>query len=241
LGISGSIGKVDWGVTVTTPMINLFGKGGYVYEDFLAGAQDPADNVFIAGIQDELDVTYKLPFSIGAGAGFNFDKLIVHAAAEWFLPVSSYVIMEGDEFRGQSDDELRQFRLVTSLQHVLNFGIGLEYILKENFRIYGRFNTDYSAVNEDPDAGFTENSTDFAATAFTPNFYHYGAGVLFNIKKSEITLGLGRSSGTQMQNRPIGIPEDNTGDLDFPTAEGELRWVRWQLLLGFSFKFNNNP
>lgn len=238
-GISGSKGRVDWGVTVTTPMINLFGKGGYVYEDFFAGVQDPDDNIFTAGTQDELDVTYKLPFSIGAGAGFDFDKLIVHAAVEWFLPVSTYVIMEGDEFTGQSDGELRQFRLETALEHVFNFGVGLEYILNDNFRIYGRFNTDYSAVNEDPDAGFTESSTNLAATAFTPNFYHYGAGVLFNIKKSQITLGLGRSSGSQMQNRPVGIPDEDSDNLDFPTAEGELRWVRWQLLLGFSFKFNN--
>jgi len=48
--------------------------------------------------QEGLPVNYRSPFSISAGIEYKIsDETLVHFAAEWFAPLSTYVVMQPEE------------------------------------------------------------------------------------------------------------------------------------------------
>jgi len=58
---------------------------------------DPID-ILASDRQEGLPVNYRSPFSISAGIEYRIsDETIVHFAAEWFAPLSTYVVIQPEE------------------------------------------------------------------------------------------------------------------------------------------------
>jgi hypothetical protein len=157
-GLAYKMSRVNIGFTITSPRINVYGKGSTLYENFLSGVDTTgngqSNDVFVYDYQKDLEVSYRHPWVVGLGIGVHFKKAILHISAEWFDKVPRYTIIETEPFVGQSTGDTLKFSLVEELNPVINFGLGLEYNLSEKVSLFASGATDFSAV--------TSNTNSFA-------------------------------------------------------------------------------
>lgn len=228
--------KINWGVTVTTPFIRMFGSGDVDFVETLEPLDESERNYFAAFQQGDLEAKYKLPWSIGGGLSYRIPKGEVYFSSEWFAPVAKYSIMESDEFIGQSEGDTLQMTVVDDLNSIINFGIGAHYQASERLGVYLSASTDFSAVDED--ISDSEESLEVSNSTFTTNLYHIASGVVFDIANSDITLGLTYTGATQPIDRIEGLPgQDPVFD---PGSQIKYQWTRLQVVLGFSLSFVKN-
>ncbi|MCU0406797.1 MAG: hypothetical protein MUE64_07495, partial [Ignavibacteriaceae bacterium] len=235
-GIAAEFDNLKVGATLTTPSIALkFASGG------TDGASATSNNVFViidstnnevipvdilaSDRQEGLPVNYKSPLSLSAGIEYTFsENTKVHFAAEWFTPLSSYVVMqpESDNFIRNRVPEDKQFdsadllKVFDSVKSIVNFGIAIEHKLSEKFMGYASLRTDFSNANYDEISGLYVGFTDF-------NIYHFTVGTSLELNNTFIGVGFEYSHGQrsdfpQIFNFPSGAIE--TGDLVIPRNIG---------------------
>lgn len=235
-GISVEWDNLKLGATLTTPSIALkFASGGtdgasatsnnvFVIIDSTSGQVTPID--FVASDRQEgLPVNYKTPLSISAGIEYTFsENTKAHFAAEWFAPLSTYVVMqpESDNFirnrvpSGKQYDSADLLRVYDSMRSIVNFGLAIEQKINQQFTGYAAFRTDFSNANFDNIDGLSVGFTDF-------NIYHFTAGVSVDLNDSFIGVGFEYSHGKrddfpQIFNFPTGSAEPD--DLVIPRNVG---------------------
>ena len=162
-------------------------------------------------------MNYKSPFSIAAGIEYKIsDETLVHLSAEWFAPLSTYVVMqpESDNFIRNNPTTIRPrdsaelLRVYDSMKSVFNAGIAVEQKLSERFTGYAAIRTDFSNANFESIDGLYLGFTDF-------NIYHFTAGTSFEMNNTFIGVGFEYSHGQrsdfpQIFNFPTGTvkPDD---------------------------------
>ena len=239
-GLAVQLEKINLGLTITTPKLNIRGNGSSVYEDFISGVDslrgEPVDDVYIENFQNNLDANIKGPWSIGMGIGFKLGKTNVHVSAEWFDKIGKYTMMEAEPFEGQQPQDTIQIRLVDQLRSVFNYGIGIEHKFNEKINAYASIAADYSAV--DSDAGFLYefDDEDIRYSVFDGDIFHFGGGIALNLKWAELTVGATFGAADREITRPLNLGEDVIFD---PTETATLEYSRWRFLVGFSFPFAN--
>jgi hypothetical protein len=226
---SGKIGlAVEWddlklGATITTPSFaikrasggtdyaNLTSNNVYFYNDTITGQSIPVD-ILASDRQEGLQVNYKSPFSIAAGIEYKIsDETLVHLSAEWFAPLSTYVVMqpESDNFIRNNPTTIRPrdsaelLRVYDSMKSVLNAGLAVEQKLNDKFTGYAAFRTDFSNANFEDINGLFLGFTDF-------NIYHFTAGTSFEINNTFIGVGFEYSHGER---------DDFPQIFNFPTGQ----------------------
>ena len=237
-GVSGSKDKYTWGATVTTPILKVAGSGEYYYGEFLSTLDPQGEELYSTIYQDDLEPTYRSPWAFGAGVSTAFKKFRLHLSAEWYTAISQYEIMSSEGHVSQSSGDTLHFSLVDELSHVVNIGLGVEFLLSERVHLYGRFNTDFSAVDSDPNI-FLDNDTETSLTSFSSNLYHYGGGVALSFQGADITFGIAHASASQRFSRANDFPEEGDSPIGTTDDSAKFSWSRWQALLGFSFSFLN--
>jgi hypothetical protein len=227
------------GITVTTPKINLTGKGETYYRDFYSGPKGVGDgklkDVYVSNYQDKLDARHNTPLAIGFGAGFTMKKNKLHVSGEWHHNVSTYENVSSDYFLGQSNGEELQLKMIERLNSVINFGIGYEYFISAKYSLFGSFATDFSAV----DPAFYQYQSDSQisyGSTVQADMYHFGGGILLDTKWLEVTAGASYAFANQKVGRPFQFPETEA-DLSGPTEESNMNIKRWKFILGFSLPF----
>ena len=181
-GISAEYKNWMFGLSLTTPSINLFGSGDVAIifskanNDTLSKVPDLSSNY-----QEGLSTKYKSPLSIGFGAAYYWEKTVLYFSAEWFNNVGSYQIMNPEDYIAQSSGKTIQYDINYSLRSVFNFGFGIKYSLNKNFIYYGSISTDNTAYDYD---------NPNALTLSTWDIIHIGAGSQFKYKHLSVTLGL---------------------------------------------------
>ena len=238
LGLAMDLSKVKLGLTVTTPRINVYGKGSTLFEDYLVGVDTTGDgnrdDYFVYDIQNDLDVTYKSPWAVGLGLGIPLQRANLHFSAEWYSNIPSYELMSIEPFLGQSTGDTISFVLMDELNSVINFGFGLEWNLSDKLSAYASVATDYSAVPQDLNR-FTELHEETDNSVFEMDFYQLGAGFSINTKAVEITAGATYRSAQQEFESSINFP-DEQGDNN-EVIISKMRFNQWRFILGFSFPF----
>jgi len=165
--------------------------------------------------------------------GCQVGKFSIHVSAEWYDKVDKYALMDPEPFYRQSDGELIDVVVIDDLNSVINYGIGLDWKLKENLLLYGSFATDFSAVKSDTTNFLeTEDVTNNAATK--ADIFHFATGSSFVVKRIEIILGLGYAFGNQSMRRPINLPDGDNDPIFDDEAVSRLSFSRWKFILGFS-------
>ena len=240
---SGKFGiAVEWdnlklGATITTPSIAIkLASGGtdyasissnnvFVKIDSTTGEVTPID-ILASDRQEGLPVSYKTPFSIAAGIEFTLSAYTkVHLAAEWFAPLSTYVIMQPESADFTRNDNVPQkyeydsaelLKVYDSMNPVLNAGVALEHKLSEKFTGYAAFRTDFSNANFDDIKGLYVGFTDF-------DMYHFTMGLSTELNNTFIGVGFEYSHGErsdfqQIFNFPTGSAEPS--DLVLPLDRG---------------------
>lgn len=220
-GISAEWDDLKLGATITTPSI-AFKKasGGTDYANLTSNnvlvdttTGNPFD-IIASDRQEGLPVTYKSPFSIAAGIEYSFsEETKIHFAAEWFAPLSTYVVMQPESGNFILNNPIAVaprnsaeiLRVYDSMKSVLNAGIAFEHKLNDNITGYAAIRTDFSNANYDEIQGLAVGFTDF-------NIYHFTAGASTNVDNTFIGVGFEYSHGersdfTQIFNFPTGSVE----------------------------------
>lgn len=238
LGLAGSVGNSLWGLTVNTPVINVFGEGNYQYEEFFSGipGEIEKEDEYITSKQDGLPAKLRSPWAVGVGFTFPVLKSKLHLSSEWYSGIPEYTLLEAREHYSQSNGDTINFKLIDDLNSVLNFGIGTELYLNEKMSFFLSFSTDFAAVSSNI-TGFSENKPVASNTVFSADYFHYAGGFMFDFPGADITLGFARTGGKQNVARPIDFP-DGEDDGIFDRAEmANLKWERWRLVFSFSVPF----
>lgn len=219
-GISAEWEDLKLGATITTPSFALKrASGGTDYANLtsnnvLVDSTGQQIDILASDRQEGLQVNYKSPFSIAAGIEYKIsDQTMIHFAAEWFSPLSTYVVMqpESDDFIQNNPATIKQndsaelLRVYDSMESVLNAGIAIEHKLNESITGYAAFRTDFSNANYDEIQGLTIGFTAF-------NIYHFTAGASTNVDNTVIGVGFEYSHGQrsdfpQIFNFPSGSVE----------------------------------
>lgn len=233
-GLAIDLDKINLGLTLTTPRIQVTGKGSTLFEEYLVGIDTTGDgendNIFIYNTQEISNVSYKSPWAIGVGIGVPFNKGVVHISGEWYSSIPEYQIMQIEPFVGQSSGDTIDFALIDNLESTLNFGIGTEIHFNEKVSAYGSVASDFSAVPSEINR-FSDLDNKANSSIFQLDFIQFGGGLSIKTKGIEITAGATYRGATQ----------EFEQTLDFPPANEEkyakLIYSQWRFILGFSFPF----
>jgi hypothetical protein len=180
--------------------------------------------IFESNYQDDVKSEYKSSWAVGFGGGYRFGDLNLHLSSEWYQAVDPYYVVDTESFVAQGSGEVVTNDLTNEAKSVTNFGIGLEYSITEKVLVAGSFVTDFSAR--------VPNTETNMASANTWNVYHISAGTSFPVGKSEITLGLSYSFGSDDFKNEIDITPDPNEEADSSRIT-KVVFNRIKVLFGF--------
>ena len=239
LGMALDLETIRFGLTITTPRINVYGNGSILIEDYLVGVDTSgdgmADDAYVFNVQDDLKTTYKTPIAVGFGMGIPFKNGLFHLSAEWYNKIPEYTILEIVPFTGQSTGETVRFAVQERLESVLNYGLGIEYYFSEKVSVYGSFASDTSAVPSVLNwlSDFEETTSN---SVFQADFYHFGGGIVINTKAVDITLGASYKGASSTFNNQLDFPDEGGGPPE-GNSEAEVTFRQLRFIIGFSFSF----
>lgn len=231
-GLGCNFSPLSFGLTITTPSVGLFGSGSALYNAAVSGLDLDGDGNpenFLAGnYQEEVESQYHTSWAVGAGAAYRLGKTRIHLSAEWFDAVDQFTVLATKDFVAQSTGDTLSNPLTHELQEVLNYGIGIDFAMREHFTLYGSFATDFSGA-------VPGTETNLAITKL--DVYNVAAGAAFTVARWELTLGGAYAFGSDEFGRALNFAQS---DEDNPVAESlrnaNLSYRRIKLMFGFSYK-----
>lgn len=205
--------RFRFGWNATLPSLNLFGDA-YIKREFgLVNNPNIQNNlpkdVILSGSDNKISTTHKYPFSSAFGASFKLtNNDWVHFSTELFLPIKKYHVFSSDidpvAFPEEALDSISNkyfsdinfLELSEQAKMVINFSIGYESFLAENWGLLAGFRTDFNF----------NDSEAFDLGELRPYYsnwdiYYVSGGVWGVIKNQKITTGLevGITPKTQMR------------------------------------------
>jgi len=236
MGLALDFDSFHLGLTLTTPSIELYGRGSAGLNRTITGwdidDDNVKDNVLIADYQDGLDSAFPTPIALGVGTKITLSSkeigtLNLYASAEWYAGIDRFDVVKTEEFVGQSDGETYRNEITHELDDVLNFGLGIEHIFNKNITLYGSIRTDFSARKQGSDTTLSVSDWDI---------YHIMAGTTFRIKNTEWTLGLGYSWGRSAKEKNSSIDDPyEQYKLSQLFQDVYFKYESISILFGFSF------
>lgn len=242
LGMAWKLSRINLGLTVTTPRLNIVNDGSFLYEEYLVNANNSEngelEDIYIFNVQNDLPVNYHTPWAIGFGTGIHFNKMILHVSAEWYNKVSRYTILQPESFIGQSTGESVDFKLVDELNPVFNYGLGMEITLNNNLTAFASVASDYSAAKSELSEN-TQLDSKAVNTTLVIDFFQFGGGISIEKKNIEITIGVTYRGSSQQVDRPVNFPNgDDTSPIDSDNTT-MMKIQQWSFILGFTFPYAN--
>jgi hypothetical protein len=235
LGLAWEYERLKLGVTLTSPTISVMGDGSFHYEFVYTGItdQNPAYEI---DLQSGLPAKYRTPLAIGIGAGIRLYKGTLHLSGEYYSGVKEYTLVQGEPFTGQSTGSVRQPKVTNELNQVANYGVGYNIAFSEKVSAYASYSTDFSAAVGSN--SFENGKVDFLASTFVSNINHFGAGIVLDFKRADITLGATNAWARYTIDRPIDFPgEGNSGRIINSGEDSTVKWSRWRFIVGISVPF----
>ena len=83
LGLAWRNDKLDLGMNINLPYLEIAGAGSFVYKEFLSGFGS-IDDIYTHNILEDIDSQRKEPLSIAFGAGIPIGKSKIHLNVEWY-------------------------------------------------------------------------------------------------------------------------------------------------------------
>jgi hypothetical protein len=235
LGLAWDSDSLGLGVSLTTPSAGLFGSGSAGLTRSATGVDlngdGQPDQLFLNGLDENLDATYKSSWAFAAGVAWRWRSLQLHASGEYFAPVTRFTILSGQSPASDGSPIV----LAQELKGVLNAGIGVEYWLggasakatgsTEGTVLYSAFATDFTAS---PAVVGNE------AAKSNMDLYHVTAGTAFSVWSNRFSLGVEWSFGSHTRDfsfggLPASVPIIGEAH---PIA---VHYSRWVLVLGYQF------
>lgn len=187
LGLGLNLKPVRLGLTVTTPSLGLVGRGE-IYESVSLVSTDPSTGFLIEGhTQKDLSAEYRSPLSVAIGASRRFGTVTVFATVEWFDSVDPYVVLDPNNFIGQTTGDTLSVDVKRAETDVLNWGFGVEVDVGARSAFYAAIYTDGSSFQ-----GVEPSPPNALATWDILNLNFGGGLTLLN---TELTAGISLGYG----------------------------------------------
>jgi len=221
VGIGLNLNPLTLGFTVTTPSMNILGSGSAGNHLFLSGVDS---TIFQSNYQDGVASHYRSPWAIGVGGAYRFGTVNLHLSGEWFGAIDEYTVLDTEPYVAQGSGEVLRSDLTHEAKSIVNVGIGMDFFVTEQTIISGAFVTDFSARVPDTKTNLV--------SASTWDMYHISGGVTFPLGKSDVTLGLAYSFGSDTFENSVDLTTD-PNDPDAITRVTKVIVNRIKILFGF--------
>jgi hypothetical protein len=146
VGVYYQVSKLDLGLTLTTPSVQLLGQGRVGASRGRFG--DDEGDALAADLQDGLDSSYRSPLSVGLGAAWTLGDTRLHGSAEWFAALDPYDVIAADAIPVEGDTV--RVGLTHAANSVLNWGVGVEHRFSARVQGFASLVTDLSAAPDEP-------------------------------------------------------------------------------------------
>ncbi len=239
------LGSVKLGLTITTPSIDIHGRGSSARDTSVTNVDFDGDGIpgsFVASDrQDGLSAKYRNPLSVALGAEWELlEGTRVDGGLEWFGSVSRYNVLVPDsqDFirppgSAPSGVDSRDFLSISdAAKSVLNFAIGIEQELTDRIDLITSFRTDYSYARPYSGDGIGLGITDW-------NMYHVTLGSTYHRERSDVSLGVVYSFGDAQnffQVANLSEPTEETFLFGRPRAS-TIDYDAVSIILGYTYHF----
>ena len=230
-GIGYTFEKIKFGLTVTTPTLNLLGSGE-VDVNINSSGMDldgdlQPDEFLVSNYQTDISSKYKSSLALGFGIYYKFSSFKIHLAGEYFGGVDKFNVLTSNSFQSQTGGLTLKNNLTHALKPVFNYGVGLEYLINEKVTTYAAFTTDHSALDTDENSNHSYLKWDY---------YHISAGAAVSVKKIELTFGLSLAiAGDDISVPILPLSENEEADFVLQKQGAEVSSYRLKFILGLTF------
>lgn len=246
LGFFYAQGPWRWGLTLTSPSINMGGEGTTASKAFLRNVVVEGREDRLSGIgtgRQKLSTTFKSPFSAALGVNYRGDAFGLGVAVQYYDAVDIYNVLDPKPGTFIRPADLApaldgQFALATpeGAKSVVNVAVGYEHYLNEKLTLYLSGRTDNSFFDEETNrAGGIETSIS------SWDLWHVTTGMATRKGGSQFSFGLLFSGGVDdsyVQQGNLSIPSESNlvADTLFIT---KAKYSSWGFLIGFTYSFLN--
>lgn len=248
LGVAAEFEPFKWGLTITTPSLNLFGQGTVAAEQSANNLYDEETDKFVGTLvsnrQDNLDTTYKTPLSIAMGFEYAAtNKTNIAYTMEWFNKQRQYdvitpgahsflrgIIDEVIDFSPNSTESREIIEVKDAAEGVINFGFAIEHNFTDTKKGYLSFHTDYET-----NPGLSKNALGLTSW----DIFHLTMGTTFRRKLSELAVGLTYSFGQQENfGQLANFANIGNGVLLGDTKGTTANYDAFSLIVGYTYFFD---
>jgi len=217
----------DLGVNINVPYIEVYGKGEYSYTEVIAGVGSEYDK-FIDNFFDDLPSNRKEPLGISIGAGVPINKTKLHLNVDYVSGLNRYDRITIPDIN-IGEDELVPVNFDEERKMVVNFGVGIEYFISEQFKAFGGFSTDFSAFESSANI-FDLSSEENKEINIGEDFYHVSLGLDWKLNWASLIMGFTYASSSGDFISPYSI---NTEGFEISNElNSTLSYTRWQFVVG---------
>ncbi|MHB8766562.1 MAG: hypothetical protein ACYDA8_19805 [Deferrisomatales bacterium] len=241
-GLAAESGPWRLGLVVTTPSVNLAGRGevaadlSYIHLD-VTGEGEP-DHFFTTSRRGELDSEFRSPLSVAAGAEYRFSRsTLVAVSAEWFHRQPRYSVLAVDDpvFAATVASapllgNRSSLAVTAAARSVGNVAVGLEQGLTPRLTAFLSLRTDRTYLSDSAAEGIPLGYNRW-------DLYHGTLGARFRRQNSDFGVGLGYSYGRRdnfPQTVNFGSPTDG-GLLAGPPQEADATYQAFTVFFGITY------
>ena len=240
-GVGINLDKLNLGVSLTTPRVNLnFLGDARLYRTAMVSMESILpNNPKIITTQEGLKTTYKSPWIFDVGLEYYFGKTAVATRMAYFTRIGKYDMVENKTVKSYSNVFIpnTDFGVPQSAHRpVFNVALGIEHELSENLDLQAGFRTDFNYL----DFNALDAELDFVPYMNYWDLYHFTGGVTWHLEKSDLTLGLGYSAGwskDDLQQVNLSDPDEDRYLFGDQENIATSRYSQLNLILGFIYFF----
>ncbi len=228
LGVGVNLDPFTFGLTVTTPSVNLFGTGSVLISYSRLVSDTTQKPILLANNQEDLASLYKTSWAIGIGMGYRFGEMRVHFSAEWYAAVPQFTVLETTTFTGQSDGMVHSSVITDERRSVVNAGVGLQYAISPVVAVYGSVVTDFSYVLPGTSSNLSLSPWDLL---------HISFGTVLSFRTVDITAGLSFAGGhAPLKDIPWTNFSASLGQIIGTNSNSNIGYFSATGVLAFTFK-----
>jgi hypothetical protein len=246
-----------FGVNITFPSINIYGKGDITKEYSRAGVYNDESGDFtrdeqILGREEDVKTKIKDPFSFAFGMEYKSPnrKNIVLFTAAYFHDIDTYQVFEttsGNIYGNVVvEDEALAMTYFAGANSLINVALGFVQVISEHFTLAGGFKTDFNNLTNVNERNTQDGLYHKVADIYLDK-YHVVAGPYFEVKKLSAVLGIQYTWGRKYNLTNIAnyadpveyIPETDVA-LQGPQENNmNIKYNEISLFLGITYAFGS--
>lgn len=196
-GFTARLKHWDFGLTVATPTLGIFGEGHILADLNLINIRldedlsTPRETIVANGEFDDLPVRFRYPMQCALGISRPFGKVRMYGSVSWHSNLKAYNVLEpGDEafFQPPSEENAIYTNQLLSLwainRSIVNGAVAADWLVRENYHFLFSVRTDYNY------GAFLPDRDGFNSALKQWNNYHLTFGTQRVIGSSEWVIGL---------------------------------------------------